>query len=478
MQEKNVKENAFTNFIWRFAERVGAQGVNFIVSIVLARLLDAEVYGTVAIVTVFMTILQVFVDSGMANAIIIKKDVDDTDYSTVFYFNMFICIILYAIMYVAAPYIAAFYAKPELTSITRVLGIILIISGIKNVQQAYVSRNLIFKRFFFSTLGGTIVAAVAGIILAIKGYGVWALVVQYLLNSAIDTTILYFTVKWRPKLLFSFSRLKELFSCGWKLLASTLLNTVYDNMRQLIIGKVYSSADLAYFNRGKQYPSLIIANVNSSIDSVLLPILSKEQENKERLKAMTRRAISLSSYVIWPLMVGLSVCAEPIVIILLTEKWLPVVPYIRMFCFSYAFWPIHTANLNAIKAVGRADIFLKLEIIKKGIDVIILLFTLRYGAEGIAFGVCLAAIANVFINAGPNTKLLDYTYVEQLKDVLPSILLSGVMGFIVYMIFYAGLGVVMTLILQVLCGIIVYVAGSKIFKISSFDYILSLIRRK
>jgi len=475
---KNIKENAFANFIWRFAERAGAQSVNFVVSIILARILDTEVYGTVALVTVYMAILQVFVDSGMANALIIKKDVDDIDYSSVFYFNMVLCLLLYGGMYITAPWVAAFYEKPELVSVIRVLGIILIVSGIKNVQQAYVSRNLMFKKFFFSTLGGTIVAAVVGIAMAVKGYGVWALVAQYILNATIDTIIMWFTVRWRPKAVFSLERLKVLFGNGWKLLASTLLNTVYDNLRQLIIGKVYSSEDLAFFNRGKQYPSLIITNVNSSIDSVLLPVLSQEQDDTERVKAMTRRAVSVSSYVISPLMVGFAVCAEPIVVLLLTEKWLPAVPYIRMFCFSYAFWPIHTANLNAIKAVGRADIFLKLEIIKKVIDVCILIATVQYGPEMIAFGVCLAAVVDVLINAWPNRTLINYKYHEQLRDVLPAIVLSAVMGAVVYLISRLGAGVLVTLISQVVCGIVIYVAGSKILKIKSFEYILSLLKRK
>lgn len=274
MNDNNIKNKTVSGLIWRFMERCGAQGVNFVVSIILARLLAPELYGTIALITVFTAILEIFVDSGMGNALIQKKDADDVDFSSVFYFNMLMCVVLYGVMFISAPYIAKFYKDSELTPIVRVMSLVLIISGLKNVQQAYVSRTMQFKRFFFATLGGTIVAAVVGIWMAYEGYGVWALVAQNLVNKVIDTTVLWFTVKWRPKLLFSIKRLKGLVSYGWKLLASSLLDTVYNNLRQLIIGKLYSSSDLAFYNRGKQFPNFVITNINTSIDSVLFPAMS------------------------------------------------------------------------------------------------------------------------------------------------------------------------------------------------------------
>ena len=341
-----------SNFFWRFFERCGAQGVTFIVSIILARLLDPDVYGTVALVTVFTTIMQVFVDSGMGNALIQKKEADNLDFSSVFFFNISVCSLLYLIMFIAAPFIAAFYKMPELTSVVRVLSLILIISGVKNVQQAYVSRNMQFKKFFFSTIGGTIGAAVVGIVMAYLGFGVWALVVQMLFNAAVDTLILWITVKWRPKMMFSFQRLKTLFSFGWKLLASSLLDRVYNDLSQHIIGKLYSSNDLAFYNQGKKFPHLIVTNINTSIDSVLLPTMSKAQDDKNVVRSMTRRAIKTSTYIMMPVMIGLAVCAESLVSLILTDKWLPCVLFLRVFCITYAFYPIHTANLNAIKAMG------------------------------------------------------------------------------------------------------------------------------
>lgn len=469
MKSKTV----FNNFLWRFLERCGAQGVTFVVSIVLARLLDPAVYGTVALVTVFTTILQVFVDSGMGNALIQKKNADDLDFSSVFWFNITVCTVLYTGMFFAAPLIAKFYDMPELTPVVRVISLSLIISGVKNVQQAYVSRNMLFKRFFFATLGGTVGAAVIGILMAYHGFGVWALVTQMLFNAFVDTVILWITVKWRPKLMFSFERLKGLFSFGWKILVSSLIDTVYNDLRQLIIGKLYTSADLAQYNRGKQFPQLIISNINTSIDSVLLPTMSSEQDNRDRVRAMTRRAIRTSTYIMAPMMMGLSVCAEPIVDLILTEKWLPCIPFLRVFCFTYMFYPIHTANLNAIKAMGRSDLFLKLEIAKKIVGLVALLSTMWFGVMAMAYSLLVTSVCSQIINSWPNRKLLGYSYINQLKDILPNIVLALFMGICVYCVQFIGLSDIFTLLIQVPLGAAIYFAGSKLLHLDSFEYIIS-----
>lgn len=468
--------NVITNFFWRFLERCGAQGVTFIVSIVLARLLDPTVYGTVALVTIFTTIMQVFVDSGMGNALIQKKDADDLDFSSVFYFNMAMCSVLYLIMFFAAPFIASFYRMPELTAIVRVLSLVVVISGVKNVQQAYVSRHLMFKRFFFSTLGGTIGAAVIGIAMAYLGFGVWALVAQMLFNAAVDTTILWITVKWRPKKMFSFQRLKSLFSYGWKLLVSSLIDTVYNDLRQLIIGKKYSSGDLAYYNQGKKFPQLIVTNINTSIDSVLLPTMSKAQDDMAAVRSMTRRAIKTSTFLMMPAMIGLAVCAEPLVQLILTEKWLPCVLFLRIFCITYAFYPIHTANLNAIKAMGRSDLFLKLEIIKKTVGIIAILITMWISVQAMAYSFLVTTILNQIINSWPNKKLLNYSYLEQIKDMMPQILLSLGMGAAIYAVSFLHLSASLTLLIQIPLGVLVYWGGSRIFHVESYTYIIEMVK--
>lgn len=474
-------KSVFSNFIWRFAERCGAQLVTFIVSIVLARILKPEDYGTVALVTVFTTIMQVFVDSGLSTALIQKKDADDLDFSSVFYFNFAVCIILYLIMFFSAPVIASFYEMLELTPIVRVISLTIVISGVKGVQQSYVSRNMLFKRFFYATLGGTIFSAFLGIAMAYAGFGVWAIVAQQLSNTAIDTLILWVTVKWRPKLMFSWERLKGLLGFGWKLLCSALLDTIYNNLRSLIIGKVYSSADLAYYNEGKKFPNLIVTNINTSIDSVLLPAMAKEQDDKDRVKNMTRRSIMVSCFIMAPLMIGLACCASNIVTVVLTEKWLPCVFFLQIFCVTYMFYPIHTANLNAIKAMGRSDLFLKLEIWKKVVGMILLLSTMFISVEAMAYSLLISTLTSMIINSWPNKKLLNYSFLEQMKDIFPSILLALGMGAVVYLIGYLPIPTLPLLLIQVICGGVIYIVGSAVFKLEPYVYVkglvLSFIRR-
>lgn len=468
----------FSNFIWRFAERCGAQLVTFIVSIVLARILTPSDYGTIALVTVFTTILQVFIDSGLSTALIQKKDADDLDFSSVFYFNFVICIILYLIMFVSAPFIADFYKDSSLVSIVRVISLTLVISGVKGVQQSYVSRHMLFKRFFFSTLGGTIFSAVLGIIMAYAGFGVWAIVFQQLSNNAIDTLILWITVKWRPIKKFSWSRLKNLLSFGWKMLASSLLDTVYNNLRNMIIGKLYTSADLAFYNQGDKFPKLIVTNINTSIDSVLLPTMSNEQDNHVRVKDMTRRAIKISTYIMAPLMIGLAFCAKPIVQIVLTDKWLPCVPYLQIFCISCLFWPIHTANLNAIKAMGRSDLFLKLEVIKKFIGMILLLITMNISVMAMAYSLLISGLISQVINSWPNRYLLKYSYIDQIKDILPNIVMALIMGVFVYFINYLNLSVLVSLMVQIILGGIIYLVLSIFTKNDSFIYLINILKNR
>lgn len=464
-----------SNLLWRFFERCGAQGVTFLVTLVLARLLDPNVYGVLALVTVFTTILQVFVDSGLGSALIQKKDANQTDFSSVFYFNMAVCLVLYGLMFAAAPLIASFYDMPELTPIVRVMGLTLVISGVKNVQQAYVSRKLLFRRFFFATLGGTIGAAVVGIAMAYKGYGVWALVAQNLFNQTLDTTILWLTVKWRPTLEFSWQRLKALLNYGWKLLASGLLDTVYNNLRQLIIGKLYTTKDLAFYNKGDDFPRVLSNNINTSIDSVLLPVMSQAQEDAARVKAMLRKSIMVGTYVLAPLMVGMAFIAEPMVKLLLTEKWLPCVFFLRIFCVTYLFYPIHTANLNALKALGRSDLFLKLEIAKKAVGLTVLLSVMWFGVKVMAYSLLFTSVVSMIINAWPNRKLLNYGYKEQIVDILPSVLLSLVMGILVYGIGFFHLHTLLTIVIQIIIGGAFYILVSAILKLEAFEYLFHLI---
>lgn len=474
------KINAVTvtsNMMWRFLERCGAQLVGMVVSILLARLLDADAYGTVGIVFALIGFLQVLVDSGLANALVQKKDVDNLDYSSVFYFNIFACSVLYLILFCSAGLIADFYGIPELKPLVRVLGLNLVITGVKNVQQAYVSRNLIFKKFFYATLGGTILAAIMGISMALAGFGVWALVAQYLVNALCDTTILWFTVKWRPQWRFSASRLKALISYGWKLLASALLDTGYTQAHSLIIGKAYSPTALGYYTNGQKMPNLLIENISTTINSVLFPAMSETQDDLVMLKRLTRRSIRISAYIMWPMMFGLIACAEPLICLLLTEKWIASVPIMQLICLQMGFYPVHVANLQAIKALGRSDVFLKLEIIKAVIGILLLLIAVRYGIIAVALAGVVDAVISVIINSAPNWKMLKYSLWEQLADILPSILLSAAMAAAVMQLSrFIGNDIVL-LCVQVFAGVVIYVAGSWLFRLESFHYLLNFLKR-
>lgn len=475
MENSTFKAKMVANLIWRFAERCGAQGVAFIVSIVLARLLEPEDYGIISLVTIFISIIQIFVDSGLGNALIQKRVVDDLDYSTVFYCNIILCVVLYLVLFLCAPFIAGFYANTELTLIIRVLGLTIIISGIKGIQQAYVSREMMFRHFFFATLGGTLGAAAVGIFLAYNGFGVWALIGQQIFNTTVDTIILWSTVKWRPKRRFSFERLRGLFSYGSKLLVSSLINTIYNDLRQLIIGKFYSSADLAFYNRGRQFPKFVVENINSSIDSVLLPVLANNQNNRERMKRMMRRSIMTSSYIMWPFMFGLMAVGENLIRILLTDKWMPALPFLYIFCFVDGMQPIHTANLNAIKAVGESGLFLKMEIIKKMVGICIILITMNINVLAIGIGSVFYTIFASIVNSFPNKKILGYSYFEQIKDIIPSFILSIVMAITVYCLPLSVFSNITQLVIQILAGAAIYLMGSIIFKLDSYLYLKSTV---
>ena len=467
-----------TNLFWKFGERISSQLVTFIVSIVLGRLLSPDVYGEIALVTVFITIAEVFAISGFGNALIQKKDADNVDFSSVLYFNFIFSIALYLIIYFFAPYIADFYGIDSLIPVLRVLSLRIPIASINSVQQAYVSKNMMFKKFFYSTLFGTLFSGIVGIVMAYSGYGIWALVGQYLFNTIVNTIVLWFIVDWRPKLVFSWKRLTALISYGWKLLVSSLLDNGYNQLTSLVIGKKYSSSDLAFYNRGQQYPQLVIVNINSSISSVLFPAIAQNQDNLSVVKSMTKRAIKTSSYIMWPLMIGLIIVSKPLISFMLTDKWLPCVPYLQIACFTYAFWPIHTANLEALKAIGRSDIFLKLEIIKKTVGILLLMFSMNYGVMVIAVSQIISTFISCFINAYPNQKLLNYKYIDQMKDMIPGFFLACIMGGIISPISLVIKNNVLLIIVQVFSGGIIYLLLSKVFNLESFTYLINTIRRQ
>lgn len=471
-----TKNKVVSNLIWKLLERTGVQGIQFIVQIILARILLPSDYGIISLITIFIALANVFIQSGFNTALIQKKNVREEDYSSVLYISLGLATILYIILFLAAPIIADFYKILELKQVLRVLSIILFFGAFNSIQNAIIARTMQFKKLFKISVFSILISGIVGITLAYAGFGVWALVIQQIINQVSITVILWFTLKWRPKLVFSINRVRNLFSYGWKLLLSSLIDTLYMNLRGLIVGKLYTSQMLAFYNRGEQFPQLIVSNINGSIQSVMLPTLSSEQDNKQRVKELVRRSIVTSSFLLFPIMIGLAVVSEPLIKILLTEKWLDCVPFMQVFCLTYALWPIHTANLQAINALGRSDIFLKLEIIKKIIGVTILIISMFYGVYIIAVGGLVAGIISTFINSYPNRKLLNYSYKEQIKDILPSLILSIVMGGIVYSILFINMSPYLTLIIQILLGAVVYIGLAKLFRLECYEYLLNTLK--
>lgn len=457
-------------------ERGGTQGIQFIIQIILARVLLPADYGIIALVVIFISLAGIFVQSGLNTALIQKKDADEVDFSSVFYLSLSLALIVYILLFFAAPFIAKFYAIPQITPVFRVLSITLFFGAFNSIQNAVIARNLQFKKLFFSSTGAIIVSGAVGIYMAYSGYGVWALVGYQICYQLLVVLILWFTVKWRPQLLFSTKRVKSLFSYGWKLLLSSLVGAIYNDLRSLIIGKMYAPAMLGFYDRGKMFPQQIINNIDGSIQAVIFPVLSSQQDNRILVKNMMRRAIVTSSFVVFPAMVGLAVIAEPLVKLLLTDKWLPAVPFLQIFCAIYALSIINTANLSSIKALGYSDIYLRLEIIRKIYGLAILGVTVFYGVYAIALGQVLSVIISTFVNAYPNIKLLNYSYLEQWKDIYPSLLLSLAMGLVVYTIKWLGLPIILTLTMQVLIGIIIYIAMAWVFKLETFVYLVSTMK--
>lgn len=464
-----------SNMLWRFAEKCGAQGVSFIVTVVLARLLLPEDYGIVSIIAIFTTIMNLFMDAGFRNALVQKLDADQTDYSTVFYFNVLMGLFLYLLMFLGAPFISSFYGKEYMTPYIRVMSLTLVLGGINGVQAALVAKRMEFKRFFFSSLSGTLLSAVVGIAMAYAGMGVWALIAQKLTNEAVDTGFLWITVKWRPSLVFSLERLKPLFNYGSKLLGSSLLNALVSNLAGLVIGKAYPAAMIAYYDKGRQIPNLIVENLQTSVQSVLFPVLASWQNEKQQIKKILRSSFMLASYCIFPCMVGIAVCADSLIRLLYTEKWIEMVPYLRLWCFIFAFYLLHTAHLQVIQALGRSDIFLKIEIIKQIITVLAVVIAIPFGALAMLASTCVVAAGSLYINARPNEKLADYGFAEQIKDILPIIFLNLFMGVAVFGLGCLHFSAVVVLCIQIMAGIGIYLVGSQLLKLESYEFIKSIL---
>lgn len=466
-----LKNEVASGLVYRFFERLGAKAITFIVSIVLARILMPEDYGVVAIVTIFIEIANVFVTYGFGNALIVFQDSDDVDFSTCFYTSIVLSFVFYGVLFYITPFIAEFYEIELLVPILRVMGLRIPIAAVNSVQHAYVSKNMMFKKFFWSTLIGTVISAFVGIGMALFGLGVWSLVGQYLTNVLIDTIVLWCIVKWRPILAFSYMRLIRILTFGWKILAVGLIDVGYNRLRSLVIAKQYSSQDLAYYEKGMSFPITGMDVLEPTINSVMLPIFSKYNNDYKCMKKVAQRVIKLSSYILFPILVGLAIVSENLIIILLTDKWISCAIFLQIGCVAYILRPIQVINNTIIKATGRSGLLLVLNIIKKCIGVIFLVIGMRYGVIEIAISLVLTNITSTIINIIPNRRILNYGYIEQLKDILKPLFLSLLMGGVVMLVSIIELHNILLLIVQIFVGVVTYIVSSIISKDENFYYL-------
>lgn len=478
----NTKSKVFSGLIWTYGERITAQVVSLWVSIILARLLLPSQYGIVTLVMVFINIANVFVSDGFGNALIQKKEADHVDFSSMFWFSVLISLILFCVIFLISPLISEYYEMPDFTIVMRVLALKIPLASVNTIQKAYISRKMEFRKFFFSTLLGTVISAVVGIVLAYNRFGVWALVAQYLTNSTIDTLVLSFTSGWKLRFEFSKSRLIPLISYGWRILAVGLMNSFYSNLRNLIIGKKYTEEDLAFCNRGEHFPSLIAININTSISNVLFPAISSEQSNIGRVKSMTRRAIKVGTFLLGPILLGLVAVSNEFVEVVLTEKWLPCVPYLQIMCIVYLLQPIQTAGIQAMKAIGKSKLYMHMEIIKKiGGLVILLIAVLGFNSVlAIVFSALVAEVYSTLVNLPAISKIIDYKIKEQIYDVGPPLVASVLMYLIVTVFRFSMRDVIssslLLLVMEVILGGISYYMLCKVLKIDSLNYLKNTIQ--
>lgn len=464
---------------WTYAEKVLVQGLSFIVSIVLARLLSVDDFGIVAVIMVFIVICDSLATGGLSNALVQKLNADRKDFDTVCILSLVISLCLYAGLFLAAPYIENFYGMPGLSVLTRVLGVRIIISAFNSIQQAYVQRELAFKKIFWSSFAGSAASAAVGIGMAVCGMGVWSLVAQYLMSSIISMFVLFMLIEWKPSLNFSLNSVRELWLYGSKILLGTITYTFKDSIRSLIIGKFYSPADLALYNQGQKFPNVIMSNIIESIGNVLFPVMAKEQNDFKTIKSMMRKTINSSAYILSPMLLGMIGAAHSFVVVLLTEKWEGAVVYMQILCLVYLTRPLSTVFKNALMAIGKSGIFLLHETITSWMTIfmIVVAITVFDSILLVAWSYVIVSVIGTGIFAYYTRKHFGYTYSEMLKDFLPAVGLAGAMCLLMLSINKWSCNLWMKLLFQILAGIVFYLMGSYFMRFESFFLIGKLLRR-
>lgn len=474
---ESLKSKTVSGVLWSAIERFSLQGIQFIINILMARLLLPSDYGMIGMLAVFLQISQTFIDSGFSDALVQKKDRTETDLSTVFYFNIVISVLLYILLFIGAPYIAQFYRMPELTLVTRIIMLNLVFSSFAAVPKTILTIKIDFKSQSKISLISAVVSGVVGITMAYKGTGVWSLVVQSLLNALLIALLFFYYINWRPLKVFSKESFQRLFSFGSKLLFSRLIHVLYYNLYSLVIGRKYSSAELGYYTRAEQFAVFPSGNINAIISRVTFPILSNIQEDNERLALAYRKYIKLASFLIFPLMIGLAVLAKPLILLLLTEKWIMTVVLLQILCFDWMFDHLSIINLNLLYVKGRSDWALRLEIIKKSIAILILFISMPFGIEGMCYGRVLYSLLAVYLNTYYTQNLIGLSLMSQIRDIFPSFILSLFMGGIVLLLISFITNFVLQLLIGGLTGFSFYLVFSYLLKFDSMKELLSLIRK-
>lgn len=459
----DLRQRTKSGLLWSSVERFSNQGVQFLFSIVLARLLTPEDYGIVAMVVIFFAIAQTFVDSGFSNAIVRKKNRTESDLSTCFYFNILVGLGFYVLLFLCSPFIADFYDQPLLSPIVKISGLNVLINSLCIVQQAQFTIRIDFKTQAKVTLTSTVISGVIGILLAYLGYGVWALVWQGVTESFVRMILFWILSKWRPRESFSKDSFHYLFGYGSKLLASGLLDTTYNNIYPIVIGKFYSPVQLGNFSRAQGWASLPSSNITGILQRVTFPVLTEMQDDDERLVTNYRKLLRLSAFVVFPLMMLLAAVASPLVRVVITAKWDACVPYLQIICFAMMWYPIHAINLNLLQVKGRSDLFLRLEIIKKIVGVSVMCVTIPLGVTAMCFGMVFTSINALIINTYYTGKLINVGYVKQMKDMLPIFVCSVTMGAVVYLCIQYISNYWVQLIIGVLVGVLYYSALTSFF---------------
>lgn len=466
----DLKSRVLKGTFWAFMERFGLQLVGFGVTVVLSRLLSPNDYGTLALLSIFTCIVGNLVDSGFAQALIQKKDATELEYNSVFWFSCFASILGYLVLFAAAPAVARFYKVPELCLILRVTSISLVFNAMNSVQRAVLTKKMLFHLSFRISLAAAVVAGIVGVALALNGFGPWALVWHSVASGLCSVLMFWWLIGWRPQLMFSGKSLRGLFGFGWKVTASFFVDQLYGNLSGVLIGKFYTRADLAFVDKGRSLPGTVMMAVNGSIERVCYPALAEMQDDPARFKSVLRRMIKTSTFVVFPMMVGLASCADVVIPLLFGEKWIPAVPFMQLVCLQYALRPFHSVNLRAILALGRSDVFIKLEVLKKIVGLALLAVSLPFGV--LPFVVVSTVVGDplcVIINAWPNRKLINYTVRQQVQDVIPSALISGMMGLAILPLNYLPLNRLLILFVQIPMGVVIYFSLAYLFKVDAFE---------